>query len=176
MYSDGTLLDKVSYTEDWQLSVIDDTENKTIERIDPAGASSSSANWHTAAETIGFGTPGGENSQYQAGGVNGDFGTLQAIFSPDNDGFEDVLQFFYTMPQPGMIATLRIFDDQGRQIREVCKSELLGITGNLSWDGINDDNTKAGLGIYIAVIEAFSVDGGTDFAKRVAFTLAGKLD
>lgn len=176
MYSDGTLLDKVSYSESWQLAVVDDTENKTIERIDPAGASSSSSNWHTAAETIGFGTPGGENSQYQPGGVNGEFGTLQAIFSPDNDGFEDVLQFFYTMPQPGMIATLRIFDDQGRLIREVLKSELLGISGNVSWDGINDDNTKAGLGIYIAVIEAFSVDGGTDFAKRVAFTLGGKLD
>jgi hypothetical protein len=52
----------------------------------------------------------------------------------------------------------------------------LGIQGNLSWDGVNDNDTKAGLGIYLAVIEAFSVDGSVNFAKRVAFTLAGKLD
>ncbi len=172
----SVVLDKVSYTSDWHLSLIDDTENKTLERIDPAGLSSYAGNWHSAAETIGFGTPGGENSQYQVGGVNGDFGTLQAIFSPDNDGFEDVLQFFYTMPQPGMIATVKIFDDQGRLIRELEKNELLGIQGNLSWDGVNDDDTKAGLGVYLAVIEAFSVDGSVNFAKRVAFTLAGKLD
>jgi hypothetical protein len=80
------------------------------------------------------------------------------------------------MSEPGMIATVRIFDDQGRLIREVAKSELLGLSGTLSWDGVNDNNTKAGLGVYLAVIESFSVDGATKFAKRVAFTLAGKLD
>lgn len=173
---DSVVLDKVSYFADWHLSLIDDTENKTLERIDPAGLSNSKGNWHTAAEPIGFGTPGGQNSQYQNGGVTGDFGTVLPIFSPDNDGLEDVIQFFYTMPQPGMIATIRVYDDQGRLIREVVKSELLGLTGNLSWDGVNDNNTKAGLGVYLAVMEAFSVDGVTKFAKRVAFTLAGKLD
>ncbi len=172
----AVVLDKVSYLADWHLSLIDDTENKTLERIDPSGVSNSKGNWHTAAEPIGFGTPGGQNSQYQAGGVSGDFGTVLPIFSPDNDGVEDVIQFFYTMPQPGMIATIRVYDDQGRLIREVVKSELLGLEGNLSWDGVNDNDTKAGLGVYLAVIEAFSVDGVTKFAKRVAFTLAGKLD
>ncbi|MES2557008.1 MAG: lamin tail domain-containing protein [Bacteroidota bacterium] len=173
---DSVVLDKVSYLADWHLSLIDETENKTLERIDPAGLSNLKGNWHTAAEPIGFGTPGGQNSQYQAGGVTGDFGTVLPIFSPDNDGLEDVIQFFYTMPQPGMIATIRIFDDQGRLIREVVKSELLGLTGNLTWDGVNDNNTKAGLGVYLAVMEAFSVDGVTKFAKRAAFTLAGRLD
>lgn len=174
--ADSVLLDKVSYLADWHFSLVDDTENKTLERIDPAGGSSDRTNWHTAAEPIGFGTPGGVNSQYQAGSVHGDFGTVQPIFSPDNDGFEDVIQFFYTMQSPGMIATIRIYDDQGRLIREVIKSELLGLSGNFSWDGINDNNTKAGLGVYLAVMEAFSIDGSTNFAKRVAFTLAGKLD
>lgn len=175
-HSDSTLLDKVTYFADWHFSLIDDTENKTLERIDPAGASSERGNWHTAAEPIGFGTPGRQNSQYQLGSVNGEFGTVQPIFSPDNDGFEDVIQFFYTMQQPGMLGTIRIYDDQGRLIREIVKSELLGLTGNFSWDGINDNNTKAGLGVYLAVMEAFSVDGAVFFAKRVAFTLAGNLD
>jgi hypothetical protein len=176
LYDSVLVLDKVSYSAGWHLVLIDDTENKTLERIDPAGISSYGGNWHTAAETIGFGTPGGQNSQYQPGSVNGEFGTLQKIFSPDNDGFEDVLQFFYTMPQPGMIATLKIFDDQGRTVRKLLQSELLGLEGNVSWDGINDDEAKAGMGIYIAVIEAFSVDGSANYSQRIAFTLAGKLD
>lgn len=174
--ADSTMLDKVSYFADWHFSLIDDTENKTLERIDPSGNSNERTNWHTAAEPIGFGTPGRVNSQYQAGSVNGDFGTVQPIFSPDNDGFEDVIQFFYSMETPGMLATIRIYDDQGRLIREIVKSELLGLSGNFSWDGINDNNTKAGLGVYLAVMEAFSVDGSMSFAKRIAFTLAGKLD
>jgi len=172
----GIIIDKVSYREDWHLSLIDDTENKTLERIDPNGPSTSPSNWHTAAETIGFGTPGKQNSHYQQGGVNGDFGTVNPIFSPDNDGFEDVLQFYYTMPQPGMIATVNIYDDQGRLIRELTKSELLALLGTFTWNGINDKDALAQPGIYLAVIEAFTTDSKANFSKRIAFTLAGKLD
>lgn len=172
----SVVIDKVSYHEDWHLSLIDDTENKTLERISPEGASSSSSNWHTAAETIGFGTPGKINSQYQSGSVSSTFGTTEPIFSPDNDGFQDVLLFQYNF-DIGMIATLKIFDNQGREIHTLFSSELLGQQGSFTWDGVMANSQKAPIGIYIAVIEAFSVDGGgKQFAKRVGFTLAGKLD
>lgn len=170
------VIDKVSYTEDWHLSLIDDTENKTLERINPEGVSSSAFNWHTAAETIGFGTPGKINSQYLSGSVSSTFGTTEPIFSPDNDGFQDVLLFQYNF-EVGMIATLKIFDNQGREIHTLFSSELLGQQGSFTWDGVTSNNQKAPIGIYIAVIEAFDVDGGgKQFAKRVGFTLAGKLD
>lgn len=170
------VIDKVSYHEDWHLSLIDDTENKTLERINPEGASSSSSNWHTAAETIGFGTPGKINSQYQSGNISSTFGTTESIFSPDNDGFQDVLLFQYNF-DIGMIGTLKIFDNQGREVHTLFSSELLGQQGSFTWDGVTANNQKAPIGIYIAVMEAFSVDGGgKQFAKRVGFTLAGKLD
>ncbi|TSJ45452.1 lamin tail domain-containing protein [Fluviicola chungangensis] len=170
------VLDKVSYREDWHLSLIDDTENKTLERINPEGASSSASNWHTAAETIGFGTPGKMNSQYVSGSVSSTFGATEPIFSPDNDGFQDVLLFQYNF-DAGMIATLKIFDNQGREVHTLFSSELLGQQGSFTWDGVLSNNQKAPIGIYIAVIEAFSADGsGKQFAKRIGFTLAGKLD
>ena len=172
----NVIIDKIAYTSDWQLSLLDNTDNKTLERIDPSGVSNSPSNWHTAAETIGFGTPGKQNSQYQAGGVNGSFGTLTPVFSPDNDGFEDVLLFYYTMPQPGMIATVNLYDDQGRLIKELMKSELLGLEGNFSWNGCNDAGAKTPIGIYLAVIEGFTPDGKANFSKRIAFTLAGRVD
>lgn len=170
------VIDKVSYQDDWHLSLIDDTENKTLERINPEGVSSSSSNWHTAAETIGFGTPGKINSQYQSGSISATFGTTEPIFSPDNDGFQDVLLFQYNF-DIGMIGTLKIFDNQGREVHTLFSSELLGQQGSFTWDGVMANNQKAPIGIYIAVMEAFSVDGGgKQFAKRVGFTLAGKLD
>nr|WP_294862683.1 lamin tail domain-containing protein [uncultured Fluviicola sp.] len=172
----SVVIDKVSYREDWHLSLIDDTENKTLERISPEGGSSDASNWHTAAETIGFGTPGKINSQYQSGSVSSVFGTTEPIFSPDNDGFQDVLLFQYSF-DIGMIATLKIFDNQGREVHTLFSSELLGQQGSFTWDGVMSNNQKAPIGIYIAVIEAFSVDGGgKQFAKRVGFTLGGKLD
>lgn len=168
-------LDKVSYTEDWHLSLVDNTENKSLERIDPAGPSDNASNWHTAAESVGFATPGGTNSQFVSGEIAGDFGTMQALFSPDNDGFEDVLQLYYRMAQPGMIATLGIYDDEGRLVRQLMANELLGAEGHFTWDGTSDEQQKCTVGIYIAVLEAFSSDGKL-FQKRQAVTLAGKLN
>ncbi len=171
----SVLIDKVSYNEDWHLSLIDNTENKALERINPDGPSSNASNWHTAAETIGFGTPGRINSQYMVGNVSSVFGTTEPIFSPDNDGFQDVLLFQYRFDE-AMIATLKIFDNQGREVHTLFSSELLGPEGSFTWDGVTASNQKAPIGIYIAVIEAFSVNGGKPVAKRVSFTLAGKLD
>ncbi|MNV09188.1 hypothetical protein D3C71_996770 [compost metagenome] len=169
------LIDKVSYHEDWHLALIDNVENKTLERINPDGPSSSASNWHTAAETIGFGTPGRINSQYMTGNVSSNFGTSEPIFSPDNDGFQDVLLFQYRFDE-AMVATLKIFDNQGREVHTLFSSELLGAEGSFTWDGVMANNQKAPIGIYIAVIEAFSANGGKPVAKRVSFTLAGKLD
>ncbi len=172
----GTVLDRVSYFGDWHFSLLDETENKTLERIDPKGESNSKDNWHTAAETIGFGTPGKQNSQFQAVVSNGDFATNEPVFSPDNDGFQDVLLFNYSLSKPDLLATVTIFDDQGRVVKELFKSELMANSGTFAWDGINNQNFKAGLGVYLAVMEAFDIDGGQKFVKKIAFTLAGKVN
>jgi hypothetical protein len=171
----GEVLDKVSYHSDWQFSLLDATENKTLERIDPLGISDDKNNWHTAAEPIGFGTPGKQNSQYQHVGLSGDFSTQNNLFSPDNDGHEDVLIFGYEMPVTDMIATVNIYDDFGRLIKTLLKSELLGTSGTFSWDGINDQSLKSPIGIYTAVMEAFDANGKANFSKRISFTLAGKI-
>lgn len=173
--SNSTVIDRVSYRDSWHLPLLDSKENKSLERISPEGLSSSKSNWHTAAETVGFATPGRVNSQYLATENTGTFGTNEPIFSPDNDGFQDVILFEYSFETPGMIADLKIYDNQGREVKNLLQSELMAVSGFVSWDGSLENSQKAPIGIYIAVIEAFNPDGSKSFAKRVAFTLAGKL-
>jgi hypothetical protein len=170
-----TLLDKVSYTDDWHFRLLDNLDGKSLERIDPNGASDSKENWHTAAESIGFGTPGRVNSQFYPVLSNGTFSFTSETVSPDNDGFEDVLQINYEMNDAGYLGTFTIFDDRGRQIATVFKSELLGVTGTFKWDGVREDGTKATIGTYVGVFEAFDISGGLTFTQRNAFVVAGKL-
>ena len=172
----SVVLDRVSYLASWHFSLLDDTENKTLERIDPKGNSNNKDNWHTAAEAVGFGTPGRQNSQYQVVIANGDFAGNEPVFSPDNDGFQDVMLFNYSLSKPGLLGTVTIYDDQGRVVKELFKSELMAVSGTFAWDGINDQNFKAGLGIYLAVMEAFDTNGSQKFVKKIAFTLAGKVN
>lgn len=170
-----TILDKVSYTDDWHFRLLDDLDGKSLERIDPSGPSSNGSNWHTAAESLGFGTPGRVNSQYYPVLSNGTFSYNSETVSPDSDGFEDVLQVNYEMNETGYLGTFTIFDDRGREIATVFKSELLAVSGSFKWDGVRDDGTKATIGTYVGLFEAFDVSGGLTYTERKAFVVAGKI-
>src|SRR5690606_25882736 len=117
----------------------------SLERLDPLGPSQDAANWHTAAEAIGFATPGGKNSQYYPAISNGQVSFTSETFSPDNDGFEDVMQINYELETVGLVGTVKIYDDRGRKIRDLITAELLGVNGTLVWDGVNDAGTKASI-------------------------------
>jgi hypothetical protein len=169
------VMDHVSYTADWHFAILDNTDGVSLERIDPNGISNNSANWHSAAEAIGLATPGAKNSQFRPAVSNGEFSFTSATLSPDNDGYEDVLQVNYDMSQSGLLGSFTIYDDRGRLIRSLYKNELLGSTGSFTWDGLTDQQVKATIGTYVAVFEAFSLDGGLMFSKTKAFVVAGKL-
>lgn len=171
----SSIIDKVSYSEDWHFKLLDDDKGKSLERISPTGESDDANNWHTAAEAIGFATPGRENSQYHPELTNGTFNYESDVISPDNDGFEDVLVASYSLNESSLIGTFRIYDSKGRLVKSIAESELLGSNGIFTWSGLNEDNTKASIGVYVGVFEVFSLDGATSFISKKAFTVAGKL-
>ncbi len=169
------VIDQVSYLDTWHFKLLDNTDGVSLERIDPNGLSSSSFNWHSAAESIGFASPGRKNSQYLPELTNGNFNLSSDLISPDNDGFQDVVQLNYQMSETGMLGKVTIYDDRGRLIRTICSNELLGTEGTLPWDGLTDNFVKASIGVYVLFFEAFSTNGSLFFAQRKAITVAGKL-
>ena len=169
------IMDKVSYNDDWHLSVIDDLDGVSLERIDPNGDSNDAFNWHSAAQDIGFGTPGIKNSQFIPAVYSGDFSFTNSTFSPDNDGYEDVLQVNYDLEKEGLLGHVQIFDNMGRPIKDLFQNQLLGSTGTFTWDGMNNNGQNSPIGAYVMVFEAFSTDGSVFFTKVKAFTLAGKI-
>jgi hypothetical protein len=175
LIQNNAVLDRVSYDEDWHFRLLDDIDGVSLERIDPDGGSSDGNNWHSAAETAGFGTPGMLNSQFYPAMANGDFNYTEDVMSPDSDGYQDVLQINFTMVEEGYVGHFTVYDDRGRLIARVVESELLGSSGTFSWDGVNDDGTKASIGTYVGIFEAFQVDGGVVFTKRLPFVVAGKI-
>jgi len=169
------VIDNVSYLDQWHFDLLDNTDGVSLERIDPNGESSSAFNWHSAAEDIGFATPGRINSQFLAAVSNGSISLTNDVFSPDNDGFEDVLQISYQMNESGLLGKASIFDDRGRLIRKLFGNELLGSNGTFTWDGLTDNQVKASIGVYVLLFEAFSTDGREIFITKKAVTLAGRL-
>ncbi|MFM7636250.1 MAG: lamin tail domain-containing protein, partial [Crocinitomicaceae bacterium] len=140
------IIDRVSYLDEWHFDLLDNTDGVSLERIDPNGLSNSEFNWHSAAEDYGFGTPGRKNSQFLSAVSNGTITLTKDVFSPDNDGFEDVLQISYEMNESGLLGKATIFDDRGRPVRKLFGNELLGSKGTFSWDGVTDNQVKASIG------------------------------
>ena len=169
-----TQSDRFAYDDDLHYVLIDDTDGVSLERIDFFRPSDDETNWHSASSLEGFATPGYENSQYFAEDPNGVLSTSPEVFSPDNDGFEDVLLISFDMEQPGFTASIRVFDDGGRPIKELMNNELIGTTGSISWNGETDDNRKAPIGMYIIWFEAFHPDGEVIQERKVC-TLGHRL-
>lgn len=162
---DSSVMDKLSYTEAMHFPMLRNKKGVTLERISFDRPASDKTNWHSAAESQNYGTPGYLNSQYADFGGNDVVSLSPETFSPDNDGIDDVLTISYLMDQPGAVATIRIFDATGRLVRTLIQNELLGTSGAFSWDGISDWNDKARVGIHIVHFEYFYTDGKVSSKK-----------
>ncbi|MEO8591190.1 MAG: lamin tail domain-containing protein [Flavobacteriales bacterium] len=173
---DGMQLDRVDYNDDLHFTLVNNPEGYSLERVDPFRPSSDNTNWQTASDVAGRATPGFLNSQYApAPAASGEMTLDTEIFSPDNDGFQDVLTIAYRFDQPGFVGTLSIFDVAGREARKLMDSQLLGTEGSISWDGVLEGGDLGRIGPYIVLLEVFDLAGNTERFKKTV-TLAHKLD
>jgi hypothetical protein len=159
--------DKFSYTDDLHFALLNETKAVSLERIDFDRPTDDPTNWHSAAENIGFATPGATNSQYVPSSVPSDAVTIEPeVFSPDNDGYQDVVNISYLLDGPGYVGNVTIFDSHGRIVRLLLENELLATEGVISWDGINEQREKARIGVYVIYVEFFDVDGNISKIKK----------
>jgi flagellar hook assembly protein FlgD len=71
------------------------------------------------------------------------------IFSPDNDGFRDVMQFNYQLPEPGYSGTINVHNDQGALIKPLLNNSTLEVKGSIHWNGVDSEGTMVPVGIYL---------------------------
>jgi hypothetical protein len=171
----GNPVDEVNYLDDWHFKLIDNEEGVALERIDPDGTTQDPNNWHSAGSTAGYGTPTYKNSQYkQPPGINASIEITPKVFSPDNDGFDDIATIQYKVDQPGYVANITIFDAAGRPVRNLVRNGTLALSGYWNWDGLDDKEKKLPVGTYVIFTEIFNLQGKKDRFKNTV-VLARKL-
>lgn len=168
------IIDELDYSRDFHYALLQDRRGVSIERIDPEGPTNDLNNWHSGAEQVGYATPGYVNSQFRSRDNESDDRVFfeDKFFSPNGDGFKDVLQINYQLDTPGFVATVRIYDSEGRQTRQLVQGELLPASGSFKWDGTNDDGVAARMGIYVVLAELVE-PGGTVIRFKQDCVLGG---
>lgn len=172
--SSGKIIDKVIYQPSMHFSLLQETRGVSLERISEKRPSLDYSNWQSAASTVGYATPTYRNSHYFSEHSNSTMALIPQLFSPDNDGHEDLLQITYAFDDPSWMGTIFIFDAQGALIKQLVRNAWMGTEGAFSWNGEDEHAHKAPIGMYVVCLEAFNEKGQVKKFRK-ACTLGGKL-
>ncbi len=165
----GIILDKLKYSEDWHSAILIDKEGVSLERLDPAAPTLNQNNWFSAAQTVGYASPGQANSQQLGAKQIGSLYLSHPEFSPDQDGYHDFLEIQYELPAPNMLVQAEIYTLGGNLVKNLINNEIFGTKGMFIWDGSTEYGTIASNGIYILEFKAFSTDPSVFFNRRLSF-------
>ena len=167
--NDEMIIDRFNYSSDLHFELLHLTKGISLERVHYDYPTADAMNWHSASELSGFGTPGYKNSQFNdyCLSFNDPFTISPEVFTPDNDGIDDILTIYYQMDGPGYVANITVFDAGGRLIKYLVRNTLVGTEGVFSWDGLNQNHQRATNGIYVVYFEIFNLNGITRNFKKV---------
>ena len=170
------ILDSVNYTDAWHYPLLKDENGVSLERISPTAPTQSEHNWHSAASSVGYGTPTYQNSQFRAVGASGGnkFSLSDKSISPNEDGIKDFLLIEYKDMDPNTKCNIHIYDAAGRRVSTLVAGELLGSSGQYVWDGTLEEGVKARGGIYIFLIEYFTSSGQINRQKETCIVGYGQ--
>ncbi len=169
-------IDLLTYNVSMHYPLLRTTKGVSLERVNPNQPTQSNSNWHSASSQVGYGTPGYKNSQFSDFVPSDNIFTIEPeIFTPDNDGNNDLLFIGYKLDEPGYRANIWIYSSNGQKIKQLVNNDLLSTEGVYSWDGTNEDKLRASAGIYIVFIELWSIDGTVTRTKKTC-TLGAKFN
>lgn len=164
--AEGLRYDVFCYDEDMHFALLDEKEGVSLERVSMYRPSNDRTNWASASYTAGYATPAYQNSQHDViGSSEKTLSVTPEVFSPDGDGYHDLVHFSYKLGSAQNTGNLYIYNDQGLLVKHLLKNALLGSEGVFSWDGMMDSGNKAGIGIYLVYFETFDLQGNTSRYK-----------
>lgn len=176
LLTDSFTVDRFDYDEGMHLALLKNVAGVSLERVSFALPTNARGNFKSAAQAVGFATPTAKNSQEVNNSLLKNKVTLaHKIFSPDGDGFEDVLQIDYEFVNNGYLASVNIYTDKGVLVRKLHRNISIATAGSFIWDGLNDAGQKSKVGIYLIKFDAFDLNGKAESFKQTC-VLATKLN
>lgn len=175
LLNDKGTIDRLDYNEGMHIALLKNVKGVSLERVSFQSNANDPGNFKSAAAAIGYATPTYRNSQEEdMNTVKNSMKLLTKTFSPDGDGFEDLLQIDYRFVNNENLATISIYTDRGVLVRKLQKNITIATEGSFVWDGLNDNGQLSKIGIYIVKFDAFALNGKKESFKQTC-VLAAKL-
>ncbi len=172
--AEATILDSNCYNSDWHSGFLRSERGVSLERTRWDLSACDASNWQSAAESEGYGTPTGSNSQQLSlpEGYSDGFQLISPTFSPNSDGQEDFARVEYNHSDSDRILPriqFSVFRPDGQLIKRVYNNYGLSRRAQLLWDGSQRDGLIAPEGFYLLRITVFDDAGRTDVWKGTIY-------
>ncbi len=163
------------YTEKMHHPLLIEEEGISLERISFEESALEPSNWTSGKNGHQLASPGFENAMSANSLVKNTRLQLEPeAFSPNEDGYNDLLQINYQLDKVGYLANLRIFNSNGVQINHLVRNEPTAIQGLWIWDGKQTNGSRSPIGLYIILLELHHPDGSAKQFKKVC-TLTDRI-
>lgn len=163
------ILDEFSYSENYHAALLDDVDGVSLERISLDKPTQEPNNWTSASSSVGFATPGFENSQsYDFPVATGKISILPKVFVPGstNPAFESFTTINYELDRTGQFANIMVYNQLGQPVAELAKGISLNTSGFIRWDGTSNSGNRVRMGYYVVLFELYDGEGNQQILKE----------
>lgn len=161
MLLNGTVIDRLTYSEKWHYPLLNSKEGVSLERLSSMLPTQQASNWQSASSTSGYSTPTYANSQSVIINEVADktFSIAPQLFTPDGDGTDDYILVSLNGENSGGSATVKVFDSMGSEVKTLANNCLVGTLTQFKWDGTSKSGLRAAPGIYVVWCRVFFSSG-----------------
>ena len=157
----GNLIEEFFFQPEWN----DELDGVSIERVN-SEIPANTQNWGPSTNVC---TPGRMNSIFvQMLPNNMKLNVAPNPFSPYR---AERTIFSFALPEVLSTVTLRIFDLKGRMVRKLVDQVLQASTGNIIWNGWNDNGKKLPVGVYIVLMQATARESEKVYSKKITVVI-----
>ncbi|MCS7189030.1 MAG: lamin tail domain-containing protein [Bacteroidia bacterium] len=173
---DLVVIERVPYKSSYHFPDLRSRKGVALERLSFDQPAEEPQNWYSAASTVRYGTPGYANSQREIAGEAGQIRVEPKTFSPDGDGYEDLLWIHVPVAEAGVKATISVHTLSGHQIKMIEENTLLGTSENqFRWEGTDESGKRMPPGVYIIQVRLTSPSRGKTSTYRLPCAIAERL-
>ena len=168
----GNVVDMVVYSDEMHMELLDDPTGISLERVAWDRSGIDPDNWHSAASLEGYATPGKRNSQSPGESDSKGLLTVEPeVFSPDMDGYDDLLEIVIRTGGQAWVVGLVISDLHGTIIRVLANNQIAGPLASYTWDGEGENGSMQPMGFYVVHVRAYHPATGEQWIRRKAVGL-----
>ena len=151
------VIDSVTYNENWHSANVE-PDGTSLERVSFSLPSHEASTWFSATTSVGFSTPGCQNSQAQELFFQKGISLESEVVTPNGDGENDELCILIENEEYGLYCNIRIFSISGHFVKQIADTELMGGKNLIRWDCTNAQGQIVPKGIYLVQVEILKAE------------------